>query len=111
MPYYIWDPTRDPNLENSPVHFNFGVLRMVLGAVVFSVAWLLRGPGKLVSRVSKCPPPPPKKKKEENLIKEPWVFFRVLNMNSQYIGVIIIGPGFRNQAPTLARVISTFKYS
>ena len=39
-----------------------------------------------------------------NLIKKPWVFIRVLNVKPYIVGVIM-GPGFLNQVPTLARSI------
>ena len=37
--------------------------------------------------------------KVRNLIKKPWAFIRVLNMDPTILGVI--GPGFLNQVPTL----------
>ena len=38
-----------------------------------------------------------------DLIKKPWVFNRVLNMNPPILGVI--GPGFLNQVPTLCAAV------
>ena len=34
------------------------------------------------------------------LIKKPWVFIRVLNMNPD---ILVVGPGVLNQVPTVGR--------